>query len=81
MGTFYHCAARHWKTEVVGSSVEMLSGRRKRDYEAESLAGQAAAATDTTQPRDESNDAAVSAAQAEADEASSDEDEPALVLA
>jgi hypothetical protein len=59
----------------------MLSGRRKRDYEAESLAGQTAGATDTTQPRDESNDAAVSEAQAEADEASSDEDEPALVLA
>ena len=35
---------RHWKTEVVATSVEMLSGRRKRDYEAESLAGQATAA-------------------------------------
>ena len=32
---------RHWKTEVVATSVEMLSGRRKRDYEAESLASQA----------------------------------------
>jgi single-strand DNA-binding protein len=30
--------ARHWKTEVVASSVEMLSGRRKKDYEAESAA-------------------------------------------
>jgi single-strand DNA-binding protein len=29
---------RHWKTEVVASSVEMLSGRRKKDYEAESSA-------------------------------------------
>jgi single-strand DNA-binding protein len=29
---------RHWKTEVVASSVEMLSGRRKKDYEAESAA-------------------------------------------
>jgi single-strand DNA-binding protein len=29
---------RHWKTEVVGAHVEMLSGRRKRDYEAESAA-------------------------------------------
>jgi len=28
--------ARHWKTEVVATSVEMLSGRRKKDYEAES---------------------------------------------
>jgi len=32
---------RHWKTEVVATSVEMLSGRRKRDYEADSLAAQA----------------------------------------
>jgi hypothetical protein len=65
----------------VGSSVEMLSGRRKRDYEAESLAGQAAAATDTAQHTEETGDAAVSEAQAEADGASSDEDEQALVLA
>jgi single-strand DNA-binding protein len=27
--------ARHWKTEVVATSVEMLSGRRKKDYDAE----------------------------------------------
>jgi len=31
---------RHWKTEVVASSVEMLSGRRKRDYEADAQAAQ-----------------------------------------
>jgi single-strand DNA-binding protein len=30
--------ARHWKTEVVASSVEMMSGRRKKDYAAESAA-------------------------------------------
>ena len=30
--------ARHWKTEVVAGSVEMLSGRRKKDYAAESAA-------------------------------------------
>jgi single-strand DNA-binding protein len=39
--------ARHWKTEVVASHVEMLSGRRKKDYEAQqaadSLASQAGA--------------------------------------
>ena len=29
---------RHWKTEVVASNVEMLSGRRKKDYAAESAA-------------------------------------------
>ena len=37
---------RHWKTEIVASHVEMLSGRRKKDYEAQqaadSLASQAA---------------------------------------
>ena len=27
--------ARHWKTEVVASHVEMLAGRRKADYQAE----------------------------------------------
>jgi single-strand DNA-binding protein len=38
---------RHWKTEIVASHVEMLSGRRKKDYEAQqaadSLADQAVA--------------------------------------
>src|SRR5918992_4697145 len=34
---------RHWKTEVVAGHVEMLSGRRKKDYAAES-AGEALAA-------------------------------------
>ena len=29
---------RHWKTEVVAAQVEMLSGRRKKDYGAESAA-------------------------------------------
>jgi len=29
---------RHWKTEIVASSVEMLSGRRKKDYAAETAA-------------------------------------------
>ena len=39
--------ARHWKTEIVAAHVEMLSGRRKKDYEAQqaadSLASQAGA--------------------------------------
>jgi single-strand DNA-binding protein len=43
--------ARHWKTEIVASHVEMLSGRRKKDYEAQqaadSLAAQAAALGET----------------------------------
>ena len=29
---------RHWKTEIVANSVEMLSGRRKQDYAAETAA-------------------------------------------
>ena len=29
---------RHWKTEIVANSVEMLSGRKKKDYAAESAA-------------------------------------------
>ena len=29
---------RHWKTEIVANSVEMLSGKRKKDYAAESAA-------------------------------------------
>jgi single-strand DNA-binding protein len=39
--------ARHWKTEIVANHVEMLSGRKKKDYEAqqaaESLTAQAEA--------------------------------------
>ena len=34
---------RHWKTEIVAASVEMLSGRRKKDYAAESAADALAA--------------------------------------
>jgi single-strand DNA-binding protein len=29
---------RHWKTEIVAAQVEMLSGKRKKDYAAESAA-------------------------------------------
>jgi single-strand DNA-binding protein len=42
--------SRHWKTEVVAAHVEMLSGRKKKDYEAQqaadSLAAQAGALGD-----------------------------------
>jgi len=41
---------RHWKTEIVAAHVEMLSGRKKKDYEAQqaadSLAAQVGAADD-----------------------------------
>jgi single-strand DNA-binding protein len=30
--------ARHWKTEIVAAHVEMLSGRKKKDYEAQQAA-------------------------------------------
>jgi hypothetical protein len=58
--------------------VEMLSGRRKRDYEAETLAGQAASDTATT------DDAATELSDDDSDEAPEDastEDESVLVLA
>lgn len=29
---------RHWKTEIVAHQVEMISGRRKKDYQAEAAA-------------------------------------------
>jgi single-strand DNA-binding protein len=29
---------RHWRTEIVASSLEMLSGRKKKDYQAERAA-------------------------------------------
>ena len=50
---------RHWKTEVVASGVEMLSGRRKKDYaaetaatalEAQALAAGLPAAADASEP-------------------------------
>jgi len=55
---------RHWKTEIVATAVEMLSGRRKKDYAAESSAdGLKAAALKS------SDDAADAADAAEADAA------------
>ena len=69
---------RHWKTEVVATSVEMLSGRRKRDYEAETLAGQVGGDTATT------DDAATELSDDDSDEAAEDastEDDQVLVLA
>jgi single-strand DNA-binding protein len=56
---------RHWKTEIVASSVEMLSGRKKKDYAAESAAdGLESAAGDT----DEAADAGAEAGIVPADE-------------
>lgn len=55
---------RHWKTEIVANHVEMLSGRRKKDYAAESAAnGLAAQATSYEgDEEDAGEDAAIAAA-------------------
>ncbi len=45
---------RHWKTEVVATSLEMLSGRRKKDYAADALAAQVNAMDD--EPADGTTD-------------------------
>jgi single-strand DNA-binding protein len=48
---------RHWKTEIVASMVEMLSGRKKKDYAAESAAdGIEAAAGDAAAGDPEAGD-------------------------
>ena len=76
---------RHWKTEVMATSVEMLSGRRKRDYEADTLAAQAEGETtngDTNISPNEAAEAGVmTAADGPAEEDASAEDEQVLVLA
>jgi single-stranded DNA-binding protein len=43
---------RHWKTEIVASTVEMLSGRKKKDYAAESAADGIEATAGDTDARD-----------------------------
>lgn len=53
--------ARHWKTEIVAGTVEMLSGRRKKDYAAESAADSLEAAAE----KDQAADAEAAAAAAE----------------
>jgi single-strand DNA-binding protein len=70
---------RHWKTEIVASSVEMLSGRRKQDYAAETAASaleaQAAAAgytPDASEPIADDSGFTVAAA---GDEEDDEEDE------
>ena len=50
---------RHWKTEIVAASVEMLSGRRKKDYAAES----SAEALEVAAVKDDEDAAAAAAAE------------------
>ena len=73
--------ARHWKTEVVATSVEMLSGRRKRDYEAETLATQAASDSAGISPNEAAEGGVMTAADSTTDEAATAEDDQVLVLA
>jgi single-strand DNA-binding protein len=76
--------ARHWKTEVVAISVEMLSGRRKRDYEADSIAAQANGESNTSDTAISPNEAAevgVMTAADTADDEAVPADEQVLVLA
>jgi single-strand DNA-binding protein len=63
--------ARHWKTEIVANQVEMLSGRTKKDYQAEVAADSLEAQADALgmTEADEVEDAAIAAAaEPEADE-------------
>ena len=74
--------ARHWKTDVVATSVEMLSGRRKRDYEAESLKDQAAGSGESGPADGDPADDADSADESTEDTGSEAAgEEPALILA
>ena len=59
---------RHWKTEIVATTVEMLSGRKKKDYAAESSADAIEAA----------GLAAESAGTTESAEAAEDDDAPSV---
>jgi single-strand DNA-binding protein len=67
---------RHWRTEIIASSVEMLAGRRRRDYTgdqaAEALEAQAQAAgvpPDASEPvADESGFSVIPGADQEDDE-------------
>ena len=74
---------RHWKTEIVANSVEMLSGRRKKDYAADALAAQANALgvdpnTPGASPTAETDDDAAPAISPEDPET---EEAPAILVA
>ncbi len=70
---------RHWKTEIVASQVEMLSGKRKKDYAAESAAEAlvAQAAAMGVEPETHS----FSSAEADTESAEAIEEEEELVAA
>jgi single-strand DNA-binding protein len=59
---------RHWKTEVVASAVEMLSGRRKKDYAADALAAQGSSLATDAEVDDDGSAAVLAAAEPQVDE-------------
>ena len=61
---------RHWKTEVVANTVEMLSGKKKKDYAAESAAQalEAQAAAMGLSPEDGTFTTSAAAFEAETDD-------------
>jgi len=72
---------RHWKTEIVANTVEMLSGKKKKDYAAESAA-EALAAQAAAMGMDPTADAfAASDTDAEDDDSDDTEAEEELVAA
>ena len=78
---------RHWKTEIVAAQVEMLSGKKKKDYAAESAANALETQAETLGMAPKSADDEDVAESAEAEEAvaeldaTEDAEEGALVAA
>ena len=70
---------RHWRTEIVANHVEMLAGRRRRDYTAEAAAAaleaQAIAAGVEPDPLEPAAESFVPAGPAEAADEEDEEDE------
>ena len=76
--------AHHWKTEIVATAVEMLSGRRKRDYEADSIGAQAAdgsAPTDGISPNEAAEVGVMTMADVSSDADNAAAEDEVLVLA
>ena len=71
---------RHWKTEVIASSVEMLSARRKKDHVAESAA-EALAAQGEAMGEVPAPSHAMAPGDGDADEEALDEDDAAAEVA
>jgi single-strand DNA-binding protein len=72
---------RHWKTEIVASHVEMMSGRRKKDYEAQQAAESLAAQAERLGDAPPSEPVPESAGSLVTDGPDDDEDEDAEVVA